>query len=206
MADLANPPVLRPASEIPGQRFEGGVPYSEAFVTVHLPVAREFIISSAWSQDESNLVISIYDAQSGSTLGLRGDGCETARFVRDPAADGAFDEITKTLEIGKTYVCPVPTREVTSPPATDTSAGSVVQGGGAAQLGPMTLYLPADREFKLGAVAVDPGGTLWAVYDVQSRSEISLRGDGCEIRRIVRYPAADAVFDEILGSLEAPSR
>jgi len=118
--DFANPPALRPASEIPGQRFQGGVPYTEAYVTVHLPVRREFVILSVWSQDDSNLWISIYDAQTGSSFWLRDDGCEIGRFVRDPAADAAFDEITKTLEIGTTYVCPVPTREVVSPPTRPT--------------------------------------------------------------------------------------
>ena len=204
-ADFAEPPQLRPASEIPGQRLQGGVSYSEAYVTVHLPAGREFIILSVWSQDDSNLLIRIYDAQTGSSLWLRGDGCERDRFVREPAADAAFDEMMKTLEVGSVYACPVPLREVVSPPTTETR-GSVVQGGVPVQLGPMTLHLPAGREFTLGSVLSDPGGTSYRVYDIQTGSGLSLRGDGCEIGRRISDPAADAVFDEIVATLQASSR
>jgi hypothetical protein len=208
-ADLAKPPPVLPASEIPGQRVQGGVPYSEAYVTVQLPAGREFIIASAWSQDESNLLITIYDIQTASDLGIRGDGCEISRFVREAAADAVFDEMMSSLEIGSTYACPVPIREaVDQPPPQDGSEplGRVVQGGVLAELGPITLHLPAGREFTLAQGLADPGGTSFGVYDVQTRSGLWLRPDGCEIGRRVSDPAADAVFDEIVATLVASSR
>ena len=204
-ADFAEPPPVTPPPEPPGRRVRGGAPYSEGYLTVGLPAGREFIILSSWSEDEANLVISVFDVQSGSSLGIRGDGCEGGRFVRDPAADAAFDEMMSGLEIGSSYVCPAPIREVVGQPPSETR-GSIVQGGGPAQLGPLTLDLPAGREFTLAQGLADPGGTFFGVYDVQTRSGLWLRPDGCETLRRVSDPAADAVFDKIVATLQASTR
>jgi hypothetical protein len=213
-ADFAEPPRVVPASELPGQRVQGGVRYSEAYVTVHLPAGREFIIASAWSQDESNLVMSIYDVHGESQLIVRGDGCEISRLVRQPAADAVFDEIMGSLEIGPTYACPLPVRTTyDEPPVQRVSplpeglqpAGRRVQGGVPFELGPITLHLPAGREFVVGGGMADPGGEFFTVADAQTHSGLFLRPDGCEISR-VSYPADDAVLDEIVRTLEVPSR
>ena len=214
-ADFAEPPRVVPASELPGQRVEGGVAYSEAYVTVHLPAGREFIVASAWSQDESNLAISIYDAQGESQLIVRGDGCEISRFVRQPAADAAFDEIIRTLEVGPTYVCPVPVRSTyedlpvpVEPPPADGSGlpGERVQGGAPFKFGQTGLQLPAGREFLVGPGVSDPGGPFLCIYDIQTRSSLFLRFDGCETSRMIWDPAADAVFDGIVGALQVPAQ
>jgi hypothetical protein len=204
--DFAEPPGSLPASELPGQRVQGGVAYSEGYLTLQLPQGREFVILSGWSEDESSLVISVYDVQTESSLIIRGDGCEIWGLIRQPAADAVFDEIMGTLEIGATYACPVPIREVVDEPPAEGPRGSVVQGGAPVQLGPLILHLPAGREFTLAGVPSDPGGLSLGVYDVQTRSGLWLRPDGCETGRRVSDPAADSVFDEIVATLEAPSR
>lgn len=200
--DFAEPPL---PIEPPGQRVEGGTSFAEGYVTVHLPAGRQFIIQTGWSTDADGVYIAIYDVQAQSPMIIRGDGCETWRLVRDPTADLVFDEIMATLEVGTTYACPVPIREaVDQPPPQDGSGpgGRVVQGGVLAELGPITLHLPAGREFTLAQGLADPGGTSFGVYDVQTRSGLWLRPDGCEIGRRVSDPAADAVFDEIVATLE----
>ena len=207
-ADFAEPPPVRPTSELPGQRFQGGTSYSEGYVTLHLPAGREFVIASAWSQDESNLGINIYDVQTASALGIRGDGCEINRFVRDPAADAVFDEMIRTLEIGSTYVCPVPLRrdpeEAGRGIPESEWGGQRVEGGAAIDIAGVTLHLPAGRQFIVSQVLADPGGAFLSVYDVQSRSVLQVRpGDRCELLRSVRDLAVDPVFDQIMATLEA---
>ncbi len=41
-----------------------------------------------------------------------------------------------------------------------------------------------------------------SIYDIETASQLVTRGDGCEISRFVRDPAADAVFDQIVATLE----
>jgi hypothetical protein len=216
--DFAKPPPVLPASEIFGQRVQGGVPYSEGYVTVHLPAGRQFIITSALSQDKSNRGISgisIYDVQTASYLTIHGDGCEMSRFVREAAADAVFDEVMRSLEIGSTYACPIPVRTTyedlpvqQEPPPADGSGlpGRRVQGGVPFELGPITLHLPADREFLVSGGVSDPGGEFFSVYDIETRSGLFLRPDGCETSRLVWDPAADAVLDEIVATLSVTSR
>jgi hypothetical protein len=217
------PPPVRPTAEelgapppqVWGERVQGGVPYSAGYVTVRLPAGREFSVLSYWSHDESGILIEIGDVQSGSGLVIRGkDGCERARFVRQPAADAVFDEIMGSLEIGPTYACPLPVRTTyDEPPVQRLSplpeglqpAGRRVQGGVPFELGPITLHLPAGREFVVGGGMADPGGEFFTVADAQTHSGLFLRPDGCEISR-VSYPADDAVLDEIVRTLEVPSR
>jgi hypothetical protein len=193
----------------------GGEAYSEGYLTIHLPVGREFIIFSQWSHDESGLVTWIRDIHTGSDLFIRGDGCEMSRLVPDAAGDSVFDEIMTSLEIGPTYVCPPPLRTTyeelpvpQEPPPADGSglAGRRVQGGEPFELGPITLHLPAGREFVVGGGIADPGGEFFTVSDVQTRSGLFLRPDGCETSRVIWDPAADAVLDEIVRTLEVPSR
>ncbi len=209
-ADFAEPPPVRPAWELPGQRFQGGTSYSEAYVTVHLPAGREFVILSAWSQDESNLVISIYDVQSGSQLIIRGDGCEISRFVRDPAADAVFDEMTRTLEIGSTYVCPVPLRrgpeEAGRGIPESEMTGQRVEGGAPFSVGRLTLHLPPGRQFIVAPFVVKPSGPtarpFLFIYDVQTGSVLHVTPDGCELERFVQDLAVDPIFDQIVATLE----
>jgi hypothetical protein len=205
--DFAEPPL---PIEPPGQRVEGGTSFAEGYVTVHLPAGRQFIIQTGWSTDADGLYIAIYDIQAQSPMIIRGDGCETWRLVRDPAADVVFDEIMATLEIGPAYACPVPARTTyDEPPVQRVSPlpeglqppGRRVQGGAPFQLGPITLHLPAGREFVLGGGIADPGGEFFTVADAQTHSGLFLRPDGCEISR-VSYPADDAVLDQIVATLE----
>jgi len=205
-----------PPTPIWEQPVQGGVPYSEGYVTVRLPAGREFSIVSYWSHDESGILIEIGDVQLGSGLVIRGeDGCERARFVRQPAADAVFDEIMGSLEIGLTYACPLPVRTTyedppvpVGPPPADGSGlpGERVQGGVPFKFGQTALQLPAGREFLVGGGLSDPGGPFFAVYDIQTRSSLFLRPDGCETSRMIWDPAADAVFDGIVGSLRVPAQ
>jgi hypothetical protein len=182
---------------------------------VRLPAGREFSVLSYWSHDDSAILIEIGDVQLGSGLVIRGDdGCERARFVRQPAADAVFDEIMESLEIGPTYACPVPVRttydeppvqQVTPLPKGLEPPGRRVQGGESFELGPITLHLPAGREFVVGVGTADPGGEFFTVADAQTHSGLFLRPDGCEISR-VSYPADDAVLDEIVRTLQVASR
>jgi hypothetical protein len=189
------------------KRLMGGVRYSEGYVTVDLPEGREFAVFGHASPEDSVLYLDIWDVKTRSALSLRGrDGCEGGRVVRDPAAEAAFDEIMRSLRVGSTYVCPSSERKVVDRPQSDKREGAV-EGGGVAQLGPLTLHLPAGRGFWLGkSPPTLPGGTFFTVSDAQTGSQMSLRADGCEVDRRVADPAADAVFDEILATLEAPSR
>jgi len=206
--DFVDAPLPGPVSEPPGRRMQGGVPYSEGYLTVDLPAGRDFVTFGYWSDDHSSLVISIYDVQAESGLEIWGDGCERGRFVRDAAADAAFDDMISGLEVGSKYVCPVAMRYTPEnlpvpdkPPTQDElQQAGPVQGGVPVQLGPMTLHLPAGREFVLGS------GTLFGVTDVQTLSGVSLRADGCEISRMVRDPAADKILDEIVATLQASTR
>lgn len=207
---------LGPApTQIWGERVQGGVPYSAGYVTVRLPAGREFVILSYWSHDESGLRINIYDVQTESGLDIGADGCERGRFLRQPVADAVFDELMRSLEIGAAYACPIPVRTTPEdlpvpdePPPEDGLGppGRRVQGGMPFELGPITLHLPADREFLVGGGVSDPGGEFFTVTDVQTRSGLFLRPDGCETSRLVRDPAADAVLDEIVATLEVRSR
>jgi hypothetical protein len=54
----------------------------------------------------------------------------------------------------------------------------------------------------VGGGLADPGGEFFTVSDVQTRSGLFLRPDGCEMSRLVRDPAADAVLDQIVATLE----
>jgi hypothetical protein len=207
-ADFAEPPAALAASEIPGQLFQGGASYSEGYVTVHLPAGREFVIASAWSQDESNLLISIYDVRSGSQLIMRGDGCEISRFVRDPAADAVFDETIRAVEISPTYVCPVPLRrgpEEDWPRIPESKwGGQRIEGGAAVDVAGSTLDLPVGRQFIVSLMIADPRGVFFSIYDVQTQSVLQVRsGDGCELARWVGDLAVEPIFDEIVRDLRA---
>jgi DNA-binding CsgD family transcriptional regulator len=99
--DFAEPPPIRPAEELPGQMVEGGGPFEVENVTLHLPEGRDFVILSGPPYAApGELSISVYDVETASQLVIRVDGCETYRFVRDPAADAVFDAIVATIEVG----------------------------------------------------------------------------------------------------------
>lgn len=200
--DFPEPPL---AIEPPGRRVEGGTSFTEAYVTLHLPAERQFIIQTGWSSDHDTVYIAIYDVQAQSPMIIRGDGCETWRLVRDPTADLVFDEIMATLEVGTTYVCPTPSRTtVPREEAPVAVSGKQVTGGEAYELPGfgLTLHLPAGREFQVWAVLADPGGESIGICDIGARSCLSVRPDGCEVSRRVADPVADAVFDEIVATLE----
>jgi hypothetical protein len=200
--DFAEPPL---PIEPPGQRIEGGTSLAEGYVTVHLPAGRQFVVQSGWNTDADAVYIAIYDVQAQSPMIIRGDGCETWRLVRDPTADLVFDGIMATLEVGTTYACPTPSRTTLAPEEAPVAvSGKRVTGGEAYELPGfgLTLHLPAGREFQVWGGLADPGGEFIGIYDIAARSYLSLRPDGCETSRQVTDPAADAVFDEIVATLE----
>lgn len=200
--DFAEPPL---PIEPPGQRVEGGTSFAEGYVTIHLPAGRQFIIQTGWSTDADGLYIAIYDIQAQSPMIIRGDGCETWRLVRDPAADVVFDEIMATLEVGTTYACPTPSRTTVAPEEAPVAvSGKRVKGGEVYELPGfgMGLHLAAGREFQVWGGLADPGGEFIGIYDIAARSYLFLRPDGCETSRRVADPTADAVFDEIVATLE----
>jgi hypothetical protein len=197
--DYPEPPGSPPGGP-PGQRVQGGVAYSEGYLTLHLPQGRDFVILGGWSQDESNLVISVYDVATQSSVIIRGDGCETWGLMRQPAANAVFDEIMGSLEVGSVYVCPTPYRKVLSPGEVYQPSGEHIIGRSpeAAEFG---LELPTGREFIVWVGLADPGGGFTAIYDVATRSTVFLRGDGCDTSRLIADPAADAVFNDIVAAL-----
>ena len=200
--DFAEPP---PPIEPPGRRVEGGTTFAEGYVTVHLPAERQFIIQTGWDGDVDKVYIAIYDVQAQSPMIIRGDGCETWRLVRDPTADLVFDEIMATLQVGTTYVCPTPSRTtVPREEAPVAVSGKQVTGGEAYELPGfgLTLHLPAGREFQVWAVLADPGGESIGICDIGARSCLSVRPDGCEMSRRIAESAADAIFDQIVATLE----
>jgi len=200
--DFPEPP---PAIEPPGRHVEGGTSFAEGYVTVHLPAGRQFIIQTGWSTDADGVYIAIYDVQAQSPMIIRGDGCETWRLVRDPTADLVFDEIMATLEVASTYACPTPSRTTLAPEEAPVAvSGKRVKGGEVYELPGfgIGLHLPAGREFQVWGGLADPGGEFIGIYDIGARSFLFLRPDGCETSRRVADPAADAVFDEIVATLE----
>jgi hypothetical protein len=199
--DFADAALPGPASELPGQRVLGGIPYRDGYLTLELPPGREFVISRYWWDDESTLVVTVYDVETESGIEIRGDGCERGRFLRDPAADEVFNRIMSGLKVGSAYVCPPPLREVVSPQTEPT--GKRLTGGSpeAAEFG---LDLPAGREFVLWVGVADPGGGFTGIYDVTTRSTMFLGEEGCEVARRVADPAADSVFDQIAAAVPVP--
>jgi hypothetical protein len=181
------------------------VPYTAGYLTLHLPTGREFAIYSQWDRWEGRQML-VMDVETQSTLTLRGDGCESYRLTRAPAADAVFDEILASLEVSDSYICPSGYRYVLAPeeiPSDPSDMGQPVTGGApeAAQLG---LHLPAGREFVVWHVLADPGGESTGIYDIAARSFLFLGADGCEQGRRVSDPAADAVFDGIAGAMQVP--
>jgi hypothetical protein len=173
-----------------------------------LPTGREFIISSAWSQDEANLVISIYDVQSGSSLGIRGDGCEMSRFVREAAADAVFDEMVQTMEVASKYVCPAPFRRAVEPDEVPEDPSQLGRRGLGGELVESWSTLPfvAQREFVMWTGLADPGGGFTGIYDIDAQSFLFLGADGCEMSRRIGDPIADSVFDQIVSATQVPAR
>ena len=206
-ADFAKPPPVRPASELPGWRVQGGATFKQGYLNLYLPAARQFIIATG-SGDRGNVSMMLYDVEAHSSLVIRGDGCEKERFVRDPAVDVVFDEILATLEVGSTYVCLPASRSVLAPeeiPPDPSRLGQRVTGGSpeAERLG---LHLPPGREFVVWQGLADPGGGFTGIYDIAARSFLFLAADGCEMSRRITDPEADSVFDEIVGAQQVPTR
>ena len=103
-----------------------------------------------------------------------------------------------TLELtAQLGTCPTPYRRVAKVPE---MIGGPMEGGASYQQGYLTVHLPAGRDFLLSS-GVDREGLSLGIYDVTSQSVVYVRGDGCEIGRI-GDPASDAVFDEIVATLE----
>lgn len=203
--DFEQPPPVRPASEIFGQRVQGGESYAAGYLTVHLPAGREFAVLSHWDRWDGQYM-EVIDIETQSALTLRGDGCESYRFTREAAADGAFDEIVSTLEVSSTYVCLPPYRKMLRPEeARVNPSGPVVRGGEPSEGWGSGLHLPAGRDFVVWRVLRDPGGGFTAIYDVATRSVLILGEDGCEEGREITDPVADSVFDEIVGAMQIPT-
>ena len=203
--DVPEPP---PPFEAPGRHVQGGTSFAEGYVTVHLPAEREFVINTGQSSAVDGVDIVIYDVQARSTMIIRGDGCEVSRLVRDRTADPVFDEIMASVEVGTTYICPPAVRttpedlsEPSEPEPPSQIPGEHVQGGTPYQCGQVTLQVPAGREFIIG-VGVGGPGPFCHIYDVQTQSSLFIDPPGCESGRFVRDPAADAVFDQIVATLE----
>jgi hypothetical protein len=184
-----------------GAPMEGGASFQQGYLTLHLPVGRDFLVSSG--VDGEGLVLGVYDVSSQSVLYVRGDGCEIGRSIGDPAGDAVFDDILATLEVRDSYVCPSPQRSVLAPDEMSEPGGERVTGGSleAAKFG---LDLPAGREFIVWVGVSDPGGGFTGVYDVVTKSWLFLGGDGCETSRRIADPAADAVFDQITAAIAVP--
>ncbi len=192
-------------------RLEGGAVHTDGYVTLHLPVGRQFVVDSGWYSQEFQ--ITIYDVEGQSALHVRGDGCEKGRTVRDAAGDAVLDEIMASLEIGGSYACPSAGRVTPEDfpgtekvPPLSQIGGQSAKGGAPLTVGDLTLQLPAGREFRVGGGVSSPGGSFLWLYDIESQSYLYLRPDGCETSRLVRDPAADAVLDEIVATLEVRSR
>jgi hypothetical protein len=188
--------------QILGGRMEGGTSYHQGYLTLHLPVGREFLVSSGVGGE--GLSLNIYDVASQSVLSIRGDGCEVGRTIGEVVADAVFDEVVAALEVGSSYVCPSAYRYVLAPeeiPSDPSRLGQPVTGGSpeAAELG---LHLPPGREFVVWHGIADPGGGFTGIYDIAARSYLFLGADGCEWSRQITDPAAEAVFDEIVATLE----
>jgi hypothetical protein len=202
--DFEQPPPIRPASEIFGQRVQGGTSHTVGYLTVHLPAGREFAIWSGWTRSDGQSMM-VIDVQTQSTLTLRGDGCEDYRFTRDPAADTVFDEIVDSVEVSSAYVCPPASRSTLALEEAPVAVSGVSVSGGEAYELPwygLALHLPAGREFQVWSGLADPGGAFIGIYDVSARSFLFLGPDGCEMSRRVADPTADAILDEIVATLE----
>lgn len=107
---------------------------------------------------------------------------------------------TPALVFAKPVGCPEPYRSTGT--AGLGPSGESVNGGWTARYGNLSFYLPEDGQFIIGAGLSDPGGEFWRIYDVQTSSSLFLHPDGCESGRVVGDPAADAVFDAIMASVE----
>ncbi len=129
--------------------------------------------------------------------------------MAEPTADSLFDEIMATLEVGTTYICPEAVRttpaevgpSAATPPPLSEIRGEPVDGGQTVQYGNVSFYLPEGRQYIIGAGVGGPG-PFWTIHDVRTRSSLGIRPPGCESSRFVRDPEADAVFDEIVATLQ----
>ncbi len=103
---------------------------------------------------------------------------------------------TPTPEPG---VCPPPYRKAST--VGDVVGRWQLEGGTVHRDGYVSLHLPAGRHF-----VVDSGwyseGLQITIYDLEAQSALNVRSDGCENSRTVPDAAADAVFDEIMATLE----
>jgi hypothetical protein len=202
------PTPYRRVAAVPGMlggRMEGGTSYQQGYLTLHFPAGREFIVSSGVDSHEG-LSFAVYDVTTQSALSIRGDGCEVGRTIGDVAADAVFDEIVASLEVGSSYVCPSGYRSLLAPdeiPSDPSRLGQPVTGG-APEAERLGLHLPAGREFVVWHGIADPGGGFTGIYDIAARSYLFLGADGCEWSRRIADPAADAVFDEIVGAIQVP--
>jgi len=194
---------------VSGKQVTGGEAYElPGFgLTLHLPAGREFQVWAVLA-DPGGESIGICDIGARSCLSVRPDGCEVSRLVRDRTADPVFDEIMASVEVGTTYICPPAVRttpedlsEPSEPEPPSQIPGEHVQGGTPYQCGQVTLQVPAGREFIIG-VGVGGPGPFCHIYDVQTQSSLFIDPPGCESGRFVRDPAADAVFDQIVATLE----
>jgi hypothetical protein len=189
-----------------GGRMQGGTSYQQGYLTLHLPLGREFIVSSGVGGE--GLSLNIYDIGSHSVLSIRGDGCEVGRSIGDVAADTVFDEIVAALEVGGSYVCSSRQRSVLAPdeiPPDPSRLGQRITAG-APEAAALGLHLPPGREFVVWVGIANPGGGFTGIYDIAARSYLFLGADGCEWSRRIADPAADAVFDEIAGAQQVPPR
>jgi hypothetical protein len=203
------PPPYRRVAAVPemlGGRMEGDTSYQQGYLTLHLPAGREFIVSSGVSGE--GLSFAVYDVGTQSVLHIRGDGCELGRIMGDVAGDAVFDEIVAALEVGSSYVCSSQQRSVLAPeeiPPDPSRLGQRVTAG-AAQAERLGLHLPPGREFVVWQGLADPGGGFTGIYDIAAQSFLFLGADGCEMSRRITDPAADSVFDEIVGAQQVPTR
>jgi len=204
-ADFAQPPPTVAPSEIVGWRVQGGESFGAGFLTIRAPAGRELAVMNHWDGSEDQQYVHIVDVETQSALSLRGDGCETYRFTREPAADPIFDEVVATLEVGSVYVCPTPFRQALSQDELLPEPTGERVTGGSPEAAKFGLDLPAGREFIVWVGLADPGGGFTGLYDVATRSWLFLGEDGCETSRRIADPAADAIFDAIVGSTEVPS-
>jgi len=96
-------------------------------------------------------------------------------------------------------VCPTPYRRLAAVPEIP---GGKMQGGTTYQHGYLTFHLPEGREFIVSSGVDSREGVSFAICDATTQSALVIRGDGCELGRSIGDAAADAVFDEIVASLE----
>jgi hypothetical protein len=85
-------------SQIGGEWVKGGAALKVGDLTLQMPAGREFRVGGGVSSPGGSFLW-LYDIESQSYLYVRPDGCESGRFIRDPAADAVFDEIVAALEV-----------------------------------------------------------------------------------------------------------